>query len=86
MRIGASLVLIAIGAILKFAVSAEVSGVDLGVIGVILMVVGAVGLVIALALLGMRRRTDITYDPQGYGPGAGPGRTTYRETRDPNEI
>ena len=48
MSIGASLFLIAVGAILTFAVSDPISGVDLGMIGVILMVVGAIGLVLSL--------------------------------------
>ena len=43
MGIGVSLILVAAGAILTWAVSAEVSGVDLQTVGVILMVVGAVG-------------------------------------------
>jgi sulfite exporter TauE/SafE len=48
MGIGTSLVLIAIGAVLKFAVTASVSGVKLDVVGTILMVIGIVGLVITL--------------------------------------
>ena len=48
MGVGVSLLLIAAGAILTWAVSAEASGVDLNTIGVILMVVGAAGLVISL--------------------------------------
>jgi len=48
MGIGVSLLLIAIGAILLFAVTATVAGVSINVIGVILLVVGAVGLLIAL--------------------------------------
>jgi hypothetical protein len=48
MGISGSLVLIAIGAILKWAVTATVSGVSLQTVGVILMVVGAVGLVLSL--------------------------------------
>jgi hypothetical protein len=48
MGISTSLVLIAIGAILKWAVNASVSGVNLHVVGVILMIVGAVGLVLSL--------------------------------------
>jgi hypothetical protein len=48
MGIGVSLLLIAIGAILTWAVSADVSGVDLNTVGVILMVVGAVGGLISL--------------------------------------
>jgi Domain of unknown function (DUF6458) len=46
--IGTSIFLIAVGAILKYAVTANVSGVDLDVVGVILMVVGVVGLLLSL--------------------------------------
>jgi hypothetical protein len=49
--IGAALFLIAVGAILKFAVTATVAGIDLQVVGVILMVVGAIGLVVGLVLM-----------------------------------
>ena len=48
MGIGTSLFLIAIGAILKFAVTDAISGVELSTIGVILMVVGIIGLLISL--------------------------------------
>src|SRR5947207_2689239 len=48
MGIGTSIFLIAVGAILKFAVTATVSGVELATVGVILMVVGILGLVISL--------------------------------------
>jgi hypothetical protein len=51
MTIGTSLFLIAVGAILKWAVTAHVHGVDLHVVGVVLMVVGGAGLVIGLWLL-----------------------------------
>ena len=46
-----SLILIAAGAILTFAVTATVSGVDLAVVGVILMIVGGIGLLLALLFL-----------------------------------
>jgi hypothetical protein len=46
--IGVSLILIAVGAILTWAVSAEVSGVDIQVVGVILLVVGAIGALMSL--------------------------------------
>lgn len=48
MGIGVSLVLIAAGAILTWAVDATVSGLSIHTIGVILMVVGVVGLLISL--------------------------------------
>lgn len=50
MTIGSSLFLIAVGAILKFAVTAQVVGIDLQVVGVILMIVGVVGLVLGLGM------------------------------------
>ncbi|MEA2397453.1 MAG: hypothetical protein QOK25_1009 [Thermoleophilaceae bacterium] len=50
MTIGTSLFLIAVGAILKFAVKWSVEGVDLRVAGVILMAVGALGLALGLFL------------------------------------
>ena len=74
MRIGASLFLIAVGAVLKFAVTKQVSGVSVGVVGVILMIVGIVGLLITLVLMSTRRRTDVVY---------GRNRATYVEPVDP---
>lgn len=56
MTIGAALLLIAVGAILHFAVTAQVAGIDLQTVGTILMVVGVVGFVVSLALLMPRRR------------------------------
>ena len=48
MGVGTSLFLIAVGAILDFAVNYQVRGVDLHVIGVILMIVGALGFIVSL--------------------------------------
>jgi hypothetical protein len=56
MGIGTSLFLIAIGAILFFAVNADVSGLEISTIGLILMIVGAIGLLISLFFLGSMRR------------------------------
>ena len=61
MRIGSSLVLIAIGAILKFAVTTSVSGISLSIVGVVLMVVGIAGLVISLVMANTARRTDVVH-------------------------
>ena len=75
MGIGVSLILIAAGAILTWAVNATVSGIDINAIGVILMVVGLVGLIISLVFWSSwgagapgRRRTTTTVDdaPPGY--------------------
>jgi uncharacterized membrane protein YidH (DUF202 family) len=62
MTIGGSLFLIAVGAILRFAVTATVSGVNIHVVGTILIVVGIVGLVLGL-LMYNRARTVVTRDP-----------------------
>ena len=48
MGIGTSIFLIAIGAIMKWGVADAIEGVNLGTIGVILMVVGLLGLLISL--------------------------------------
>jgi hypothetical protein len=50
MTIGTSLFLVAVGAILKFATDFHVAGIDLHTVGVILMVVGGFGLLLALFL------------------------------------
>lgn len=64
MTIGMSIFLIALGAILAFAVTATVAGIEIQTVGVILMVAGAIGLVIGLFLFASdRRRTDrVAYD------------------------
>jgi hypothetical protein len=55
MYIGGSLALIAVGAVLSFAVSDRISGVDLYTAGLIFMVVGALGLLISLIVSGQQR-------------------------------
>lgn len=64
MRIGLSIFLIAVGTVLRFALEASVDGIDLGMTGVILMVVGAVGLLISLFFWSSfgptRRQPDIS--------------------------
>jgi uncharacterized protein DUF6458 len=54
--IGTSLFLIAVGAILYFAVNASISGLSIATVGIILMIVGIVGLVISLFLISSARR------------------------------
>ncbi|MGW0228473.1 DUF6458 family protein [Actinopolymorpha singaporensis] len=56
MGIGASILLIAVGAILAFAVNFSISGLDISVIGWILMVVGVIGLIMTALIWGPRRR------------------------------
>jgi hypothetical protein len=78
MRIGGSLFLIAVGAILNWAVSAHVNGVNLHAIGWILIAVGAVGLLVTLIWMSTRRRTDVVH----HGP-MGRAGTTYVTPNDP---
>jgi len=62
MYIGTSIFLIAVGAILKYAVTFTVGGFDIQTAGVILIVVGVIGLVISLFFLlsaGGRRRSTV---------------------------
>jgi len=56
MGIGTSLLLIAVGAILYFAVNADISGLEISTIGLILMVVGIIGLLISLFFMSSMRR------------------------------
>lgn len=56
MGIGTSLFLIAAGAILYFAVNADVSGLEISTVGLILMIIGVVGLLISLFFLSSARR------------------------------
>jgi hypothetical protein len=66
MQIGTSLFLIALGAILRFAVSVSASGFSIHTIGVILMVVGVIGLVLSLFMTslwaGRRDRAAVVRD------------------------
>ena len=72
MGVGVSLIFIAAGAILTWAVEKTVSGIDLNAVGVILMVVGAVGFVLSLVFWsswggsdGRRRVTIVDDVPPG---------------------
>jgi Domain of unknown function (DUF6458) len=66
--IGASLILIAVGAVLTWAVTYEVSGVDIQLVGVILLVVGIIGALLSLIFwsswggFGGRRETRYVED------------------------
>jgi len=75
-RIGASLVLIAVGAVLYFAVTVNGydHGFDINTVGLILMIVGGIGLVLSLAFAGFsgggwsgpRRHRTVVDDGQGH--------------------
>jgi Domain of unknown function (DUF6458) len=55
MRIGSSIGLIAVGLILALAVTDNIKGIDLSLVGWILAVVGVVGLVASMAMMRPRR-------------------------------
>ena len=60
--IGGSLVLIALGAILYWAVSAEAEGFNINMIGLILLIVGVIGLVLTLIMTASAEKTDADRD------------------------
>jgi hypothetical protein len=67
MTIGTSIVLIAVGAVLKYAVTADVSWIDIQTVGTILLLVGILGLILSLIYTfawspAARRRRDLYYD------------------------
>lgn len=68
MTIGGSIFLIALGAILYWAVDATLAGLDIDVVGIILMIAGLVGLLLGLFMLTTRR-----------GRGVAPGEPVDRE-------
>jgi Domain of unknown function (DUF6458) len=78
MRLGTSIVLLALGAILAFAVQFSVRGLDVHVVGWILMAAGALGVVLELAVWAPRRRQVVTSSTDRYAPA---GRTTVRDER-----
>ena len=69
MGIGVSIFLIAVGAILAFAVNFDVSGLDINVVGYILMIVGVIGLIMTAFIWGPRRsaaRSDVVEERRVY--------------------
>lgn len=61
MATGTSIFLIALGAILTFAVDVTVSGLDLATVGVILMIAGVIGVIVSLIWI------DRATSPRGTG-------------------
>ncbi|MEO6987033.1 MAG: DUF6458 family protein [Aquihabitans sp.] len=68
MTFGVSIFLGAVGAILRYAVADQVDNVDLRMIGLILMIAAAVGIVIGLIQMGTSRRviTETRERPRDY--------------------
>ena len=63
MGIGTSLFLVAVGAILYFAVDATVQGLEIATVGLILMIVGIVGLLISLFYMTLWSRPRHEVEP-----------------------
>ncbi|MFC3300956.1 hypothetical protein FJV46_04990 [Arthrobacter agilis] len=81
MRIGSSIFLIALGAIVAFAVQVQVSFIDLALVGYILMGVGVVGLIASLVLAAPRRQARVSESRSMVDPATGET-VTRRESRD----
>ncbi len=64
MTIGASIFIAAVGAILRYAVTGSVSGIEIHTVGTILIVAGVVGLVAGLALEFSGRDRDRVAPPR----------------------
>ncbi len=71
MGIGVSIFLLALGAILAFAINVQTSGIDLNTVGVILMVVGGIGLATSF----------LFWDRMGFGGGTRRTVTALRRRR-----
>ena len=80
MGIGVSVVLMAIGAILAFAVNVHANGLDLNTIGVILMLVGGIGLVTAMIVGGFGTWGGVRRGPVVDEYDAAPRRVVRRDT------
>jgi cytochrome c oxidase subunit IV len=79
MSIGASIFLIAVGAIVRYAFTFEIEGVDREALGLILMIAGAIGLALSILYMMMwsnrRRHDEAYYDPAAPPPPAPDDRT-----------
>ena len=79
MGIGTSIFLIALGAILRFAVTATVSGIEIATVGTILLVVGIIGLLISLLYTTIWADRTRAAAPVDRGPVAPADREVVRE-------
>jgi len=82
MGIGGSIFLLALGAILAFAVNAHISGIDINVVGYVLMLAGLIGLILTVWFWNSRRRTTTVSSSQTpVRRNDGSYVNEYRETR-----
>ncbi|GAA4775225.1 MULTISPECIES: DUF6458 family protein [Microbacterium] len=86
MGIGTGIALIAIGAIIAFAINVDLGGaIDLQLIGYILMAAGAVVFLISLVLV-LRRRSSVSTSRTSVDPASGEQITTRRTTDDGDAV
>jgi hypothetical protein len=78
MRLRGALFLIALGAILAWAVNVNTSGFNVNTAGIILLVVGVLGLIAEVIYRSTRRRTDVIHESP-----VGTRRSTYSEPPPP---
>jgi hypothetical protein len=82
MSIGASIFLIAVGAIVRYAFTFEIEGIDREALGLILMIAGAVGLAVSILYMVIasdrQKRDQAYYDQQYQQPPAPPDDRTRR--------
>jgi hypothetical protein len=82
MTFGGALLLVAVGAILRYATNLSIKGIDIDEVGLILMIVGIVGFVIAaiyeIVAAGERSRFYRYWNRDRYGRPADPGAPTRR--------
>lgn len=79
MRIGGAIALLAVGAILTWAINVNSSsGFNINTIGIILMVAGGLWFIAEIVMAASRRRTDVVHQSP-----AGTSRTTYAEPSEP---
>ena len=82
MGIGGSIFLLALGAILAFAVNAHISGIDINIVGYVLMLAGLIGLILTVWFWNSRRRTTtVSSTQQPVMRSDGTYVNEYRETR-----
>lgn len=71
MGVGSSIFLLAVGAILTFAVGDQVSFINLVMVGWILMALGAVGLIVSLFMFGPRKTRRVSESRSVVDPNTG---------------
>lgn len=83
MSLGAGIFLFAVGAILAFAVNIDVPGIDIAIVGYILMAAGLIGIILGVVLI-TRKRQSVSTTRSGTDPVSGQSvQQSVRSTDDP---